>query len=53
MAKNTKFWKTHLAKSDDKKYAAATGEDPLEEGLRDLTWFENSLHNTKRRNNKK
>ena len=48
MAKNTKFWKTHLAKSDDKKYAAATGEDPLEEGLKDLTWFENSRRAVKR-----
>lgn len=48
MAKNTKFWKTHLAKSDDKKYAAATGEDPLEEGLKELTWFENSRRAVKR-----
>ena len=48
MAKNTKFWKTHLAKSEDKKYADATGEDPLEEGLRDLTWFENSRRAVRR-----
>lgn len=52
MAKNTKFWKTHLAKSDDKKYAAATGEDPLEEGLKDLTWFENSRRAVRRGLNK-
>ena len=42
MAKNNKFWKTLLAGSDDKKHAAQTGEDPLEEGLKDLTWFESS-----------
>lgn len=48
MAKNETFWKTHLAKSDDKKYAAATGEDPLEEGLKDLTWFQNSRRAVKR-----
>lgn len=42
MAKNKKFWNTLLAGSDDKKHAAQTGEDPLEEGLKDLTWFESS-----------
>ena len=42
MAKNKKYWKTLLAGSDDKKHAAQTGEDPLEEGLKDLTWFESS-----------
>ncbi len=42
MAKNNKFWKTYLAVSDDKKHAAQTGQDPLEEGLKDLTWFESS-----------
>ena len=42
MAKNKKYWKTLLAGSDDKKHAATTGEDPLEEGLKELTWFESS-----------
>jgi hemolysin III len=42
MAKNKRYWKTMLAGSDDKKHAATTGEDPLEEGLKDLTWFESS-----------
>lgn len=42
MAKNNKFWNTLLAGSDDKKHAAQTGEDPLEEGLKQLSWFENS-----------
>lgn len=42
MAKNNKFWNTLLAGSDDKKHAAQTGEDPLEEGLKELSWFENS-----------
>ena len=37
-----------LAGSDDKKHAAATGEDPLEEGLKDLTWFESSKRAVKR-----
>lgn len=42
MAKNNKFWKTLLAGSDDNKHAAQTGQDPLEEGLKELTWFESS-----------
>ena len=42
MAKNKKYWKTLLASSSDKKHAAQTGEDPLEEGLKQLTWFESS-----------
>jgi hemolysin III len=48
MAKNKRYWKTMLAGSDDKKHAAATGEDPLEEGLKDLTWFESSKRAVKR-----
>ena len=37
-----------LASSSDKKHAATTGEDPLEEGLKDLTWFESSKRAVKR-----
>ena len=48
MAKNKRYWKTMLAGSDDKKHAATTGEDPLEEGLKDLTWFESSKRAVKR-----
>ena len=48
MAKNKKYWKTMLAGSDDRKHAATTGEDPLEEGLKDLTWFESSKQAVKR-----
>jgi len=48
MAKNKKYWKTLLAGSDDRKHAATTGEDPLEEGLKDLTWFESSKQAVKR-----
>ena len=48
MAKNKKFWKTFVAGSDDIKHAATTGEDPLEEGLKDLTWFESSRRAVKR-----
>ena len=48
MAKNKKFWKTFVAGSDDSKHAATTGEDPLEEGLKDLTWFESSRRAVKR-----
>ena len=48
MAKNKKYWKTLLASSSDKKHAAQTGEDPLEEGLKDLTWFESSKQAVKR-----
>ena len=48
MAKNSKFWKTFVAGSDDKKHLAATGEDPLEEGLKDLTWFQSSKRAVKR-----
>ncbi len=49
MAKNNKFWKTFVAGSEDKRYAAITGEDPLEEGLKDLTWFENSKRAVRRK----
>ena len=49
MAKNNKFWKTFVAGSEDKKIAAATGEDPLEVGLKDLTWFESSRRAVRRR----
>ena len=48
MAKNKKYWKTLLASSSDKKHAATTGEDPLEEGLKELTWFESSKQADKR-----
>ena len=48
MAKNKKFWKTFVAGSDDIKHAATTGEDPLEEGLKELTWFESSRRAVKR-----
>lgn len=48
MAKNKKYWKTWLAGSDDKKHAATTGEDPLEEGLKELTWFESSRQAVRR-----
>ena len=49
MAKNNKFWKTFVAGSEDKRHAAITGEDPLEEGLKDLTWFENSKRAVRRK----
>ena len=52
MAKNKKYWKTLLAGSDDKKHAAQTGEDPLEEGLKQLTWFESSRQAVRRGINK-
>ncbi len=48
MAKNKKYWKTLLASSSDKKHAAQTGEDPLEEGLKELTWFESSKQAVRR-----
>ena len=52
MAKNKKYWKTLLASSSDKKHAAQTGEDPLEEGLKQLTWFESSKQAVRRGINK-
>ena len=52
MAKNKKYWKTLLASSSDKKHAAQTGEDPLEEGLKQLTWFESSKQAVRRGLNK-
>ena len=52
MAKNKKYWKTLLASSADKKHAATTGEDPLEEGLKQLTWFESSKQAVRRGINK-
>ncbi|SCW55593.1 hemolysin III [Ruminococcaceae bacterium YRB3002] len=42
MAKNAKHWKTFVASDEDKKLKAATGVDPLEEGLKDMGWFANS-----------
>ena len=48
MTKNSKHWKTMMARDIDRK-VASEGRDPLEEGLEGLSWFETKKRNVKRR----
>lgn len=41
MAKNINFWKHFLSYSEDRKLEEVENKDALEEGLQDLSWFEN------------
>ena len=41
MGTNKKFWQSFMSNEGDKS-VAEQGKDPLEQGLEDLSWFENS-----------